>query len=265
MDTQYAYSNDSDHAPEHHRALAELLNPGSTERVRGLMDLTDKRCLDVGAGGGTYAYWLATKVGSHGQVVATDLRPQHIPPHPRMRILTHDIVTDPLPEPGTFDFADARLVLNHLVERRKAFHNLVSALAPGGWLLTEDFSSHPPEVWVAHTPDRGDAALLRDYHAAQLAVLDAHGNDRTWATTAHGAMVEAGLINVQTIVRSESWRGGGPGCRLIAAGLAQVRVELIGLGMKPVDLDRVQELLRNPEVELHGHHLYSTSGQRPAT
>jgi hypothetical protein len=96
-----------------------------------------------------------------------------------------------------------------------------------------------------------------------------HGSDRTWATTAHQAMVEEGLIDVETVVhgrdRAGLWRGGGAGCRLVAAGLAQLRPELIAAGMTSAELDEVRRLLADPAVVLRGHLLYGTSGHRPPT
>jgi SAM-dependent methyltransferase len=261
--SRYPFNNDSRHSPDHHRALSVLLDPGSSARTRALLNLTSKNCWEVGAGGGAFARWLATQVGDGGLVVATDVKPEHIQPHPRLQILAHDITTDPVPGGRKKDFVHARLLLNHLSSRREVLGTLVSALAPDGVLLTEDFYSHPPNEWVAYCPDPDDAALLRDFHAAYLAVLDAHGNSRAWSTQAHAAMLDEGLIDVETIVSSRSWRGGQPGgCELLTAGLAQLRDELVAQGVKPAELDRVQALFADPRVEFHGHHLYSTSGRR---
>jgi SAM-dependent methyltransferase len=261
----YVFDNDSEPAGQHHDALSTLLDGVSSSRVQRLLTLTGTRCWEVGAGRGGFARWLASKVGDHGTVLATDIKPPHGIASARLRVLRHDVTTDPTPDPHTWDLVHARLLLNHLPSRRQVLHTLASALAPGGVLLTEDWWSEPPGCWVAFTPNPRDAVLLRDYHTAQLAVLDRHGNDRTWATHAHTAMREEGLTDVTTVVSAQSWPGNSAGSRLVAAGLAQLRPELLDAGMTPERLDRVQELLADPAVELHGHRLYSTSGRRPTT
>ena len=53
------------------------------------------RCLEVGAGGGSVAFWLAEQVGQSGVVVATDLETDFLESeassHPGMEVLRHDI------------------------------------------------------------------------------------------------------------------------------------------------------------------------------
>ncbi|WP_432837709.1 class I SAM-dependent methyltransferase [Dactylosporangium sp. CA-092794] len=262
--SRYAYSNASGHAGDHHTALAELLDGASGQRVGGLLDLAGKRCLEVGAGGGSFALWLAEQVGPTGTVLATDITPRPVAAHPRLTVIAHDVTTDAIPEAGSWDVIHARLLLNHLPERRKVLAVLAAALAPGGYLVTEDFWSEPPASWVAFAPDRADRALLRDYHTAVLKVLDAHGNSRAWAAEAYTAMREEGLVSVETTVAARSWPGGGPGARLLAATLNQTRGDLIDIGgLDPAQLDRVQELLGDPDVVLHGHRMYTTSGRKP--
>src|SRR5258708_15435047 len=57
------------------------------------------RCLEVGAGRGSIARWLADRVGDLGAVMAIDLDTtlleQH--PHPNLEVRRLDILSDPLP------------------------------------------------------------------------------------------------------------------------------------------------------------------------
>jgi ubiquinone/menaquinone biosynthesis C-methylase UbiE len=57
------------------------------------------RCLEVGAGGGSVALWLAERVGPAGHVLATDLDPGWLAPadRPVVEIRRHDITRDPRP------------------------------------------------------------------------------------------------------------------------------------------------------------------------
>jgi 2-polyprenyl-3-methyl-5-hydroxy-6-metoxy-1,4-benzoquinol methylase len=262
VNNTYVFDNHSAFSADHHDALATLLNPTSAAYTRQLLRLDGARCLEIGAGTGSFAVWLADQVGTSGQVLATDIKPDRIPDHPGLRVIRHDIVAEVVPEAGSWDFIHCRLVLNHLPARRSVLATLAAALAPNGVLLTEDWWSEPPEVWVAYTPDPADAVLLRAYHRASLAVLDAHGNDRSWATGAHQAMRAEGLAAVRTWVNAESWPGGSPGTRLLGATACQTRDELIEQGLTAAELDRVVALFRDPQTTFHGHRLYSTAGRR---
>ena len=53
--------------------LEAALDPVTHERLAGLGVGPGWRCLEVGAGGGAVAFWLAKRVAPDGLVVATDL------------------------------------------------------------------------------------------------------------------------------------------------------------------------------------------------
>jgi SAM-dependent methyltransferase len=262
--TEYACDNGSDQASLHHRSLASLLDPVSSARIGHLMpDLTGKRCLEVAYGGGSFALWLASRVGPDGTVLATDLKPLPLRPPGNLRAIAHNIVTDPVPEPGSWDLIHARLLLNHLHSRRDVLAKLAQALAPGGVLVTEDWQSATPDRLVAYAPTQTVRLTLQRFHAAQLAVLDAHGNDRDWATDAHQAMRDEGLVRVRTETSAESWNGGTDGARLMLATAGQVREEMLASGhITEQQLDELPDILQNPDVSIHGHRLYTTSGWR---
>jgi 2-polyprenyl-3-methyl-5-hydroxy-6-metoxy-1,4-benzoquinol methylase len=262
MSGSYVFDNHSTFADIHHQALSALLDPCSAAYTTELLSLPGAHCLEVGAGAGSFAAWLAGQVGAAGQVLATDLKPDRIPVRPQLTALTHDIVTEKVPEPGSWQLIHCRLVLNHLPARREVLAKLAAALAPGGVLLTEDWWSEPPEVFVAYTPEPADAELLRAYHRAALAILDAHGNTRAWAAAAHRAMREEDLTGVRTRVTAGSWPGGSPGTALLTASVGQTRAELLAHGLTATDLDRCLTLFRDPATTFHGHRLYSTSGSR---
>ena len=259
----YAFDNESGFAEAHHAALATLLDRATQDRIGDLLNLAGTACLEVAAGGGSVATWLAEQVGPGGRVVATDTKPDLIPSHPRLSVLRHDITTG---TPGDgYDLVHARLLLNHLPRRRTALHNLARALRPGGVLVTEDFWPTAPGDFVACAMSPDDAMLLRRYQLAHLQVLADHGNDRTWSRRALIAFLEEGLVDVHTTVAGGTWRGGGPGCRLLIAGMGQLREPLLAAGLNAADLDHLRALLADPSVVLHGHLLYSTSGRRPDT
>jgi SAM-dependent methyltransferase len=255
-----AFGNDSRYAQLHHDAVALLVDPFTQWRIGGLLDLTGKRCLEIAAGSGSVASWLAEQVGEHGYVLATGVSPGHTQV-PRLSVVQHDITTGS-PPGADYDLAHVRLLLSHLPQRRHILYRLVTTLKPDGVLLTQDWMPATPEEFVLAAPGDEEAELITRFHRTHLRVSAKRGNDRSWAQRAHLAMLEEGLVDVETVTYSSTWPGGGPGCRLMAAGLAQLRPQLIAAGMMPLDLDQVRDLLHDPGLVLRGHLLYSTSGRR---
>src|SRR3954469_7130089 len=136
MQNRYLLDNGGAEAPARLAALSDLFDD-TTKRL-----LTDRgvdvgwHCLEVGAGNGTIAAWLASRVGASGTVLATDIDTRHLAPlaGPNLVVQQHDISTDALPE-GAFDLIHIRLVLNNVPEWRQVMRKLVAALKPGGWLV----------------------------------------------------------------------------------------------------------------------------------
>jgi 2-polyprenyl-3-methyl-5-hydroxy-6-metoxy-1,4-benzoquinol methylase len=261
MDKAYVFDNDHELAGLHHEAVAALLDRFTQYRISGLIDLKGKRCLEVAAGTGSIAVWLADQVGPDGSVLATDLKPRAIPLRGNLTVMEHDI-TGGTPLGEDYDLIHVRLLLNHLPQRRHILHRLATALRPGGVLLTEDYSPTRSIDLVIHARTIEDATLLEQFQATHYRVLTSHGNDRAWSRHAVLAMMEEGLIDVQAVMHGETWRGSRPGCQFMAAGVVQLRGELVAFGMADAQLDRVVELLDDPGLLLHGHILYSTSSHK---
>ena len=127
------------------RRRLELLearyDPLTFRRLDALGPALDWSCLEVGAGAGSVARFLAERVGRGGRVIATDLDPRFLARADRLpgnvEVRRHDILTDPLEE-AAFDLVHCRALLCHLDEPVVALTRMVSALRPGGWLLVED-------------------------------------------------------------------------------------------------------------------------------
>jgi SAM-dependent methyltransferase len=121
--------------------LEAIFDPLSRQR-RALVQ-PGWRCLEVGAGRGSMARWLAQQVGEHGRVVATDIDTTYLQRLnvPNLDIRSHNILNDPLDEldPGSFDLVCARLMLFWLAGKQEdALRRMVECLRPGGWLIDED-------------------------------------------------------------------------------------------------------------------------------
>jgi ubiquinone/menaquinone biosynthesis C-methylase UbiE len=259
----YPFDNRRESSRNQHRGLSALLDDFTTARISGLLGLRGKRCLEVGAGGGSIALWLADQVGPDGSVLATDLKPEQIPSHERLTVLRHDLVNEPAPE-GEFDFIHVRLVLNHLPERREILHRLVGTLAPGGIILNEDWDATRTDLVVAApTPEAGE--LYRLYQETiGPKILARAGTDRSWARRVHSHLLEEGLSNVDTLVHSRNWTGGSAGAQLVISSLDQLRADFLANGISEAQLDEMRAVMEDPQLVVNGHLLFSTSGQRPA-
>lgn len=100
------------------------------------------RCLEIGAGGGSIARWMADRVGPTGRALAIDLDTrwfQH-DGSAQLEVLQLDVVTGAIPE-GPWDLIHERLVLQHVPARLDVLDRLIAQLAPGGWLVVEDFDT----------------------------------------------------------------------------------------------------------------------------
>ena len=264
----YALSNDHAYSAAHHEALAELLDPATTARLTTLATslggFSGSRCLVLGAGGGSIARWLANQVGPLGQVIATDLDIRHIPSHPQLCAIRHDL-RDPLPDQvvdGDFDLICLRLVLLHIAEREQILAHLARLLTPGGVILIEDWAPLRTQDEVIVAAPSPEAAELygRFQHTLGTKVFEESGLDPTWARRVHPLLLAVGLVDVHTEIHASYWRHSDPGRRMIAAVLDQVRPRLRE-HFTDDDLGRVLQLLDDPGLIIHGHPMYATSGR----
>src|SRR5690349_21621401 len=133
-----------DHAWELERVrlagLEAALDPGTREHLTRLGAVPGARVLEIGAGGGSVAFWLAGRVAPNGKVVATDLETDFLeseaPRYPSLEVLRHDIAADD--PPTGFDVVHARWLVEWLPDKRGALRRMASALRPGGVVLIEE-------------------------------------------------------------------------------------------------------------------------------
>lgn len=257
---RYVFDNDSVHAREQHRCLAEMLDPMTTLRLARLGVGDGWNCLEVGAGGGSVAGWLASRVAPSGQVLATDVKPAHLPSAPGLRVQQHDVVRDPLPE-STFDLIYARLVLIHLPQRLAVLGKLARALRPGGWLQLDEFDiSYGPALLMPSTRAR---ERYERFLAAKIRVMDAAGADGAWGQRVPQAMRDAGLADIDTRAELQLWDGGSPGTRLLIHHTHHLREKFLAAGMTDRQLAEVREVMTDPAFRAMSCPIYSVQGRRP--
>ena len=186
--------------------LARHEDPGTIACLERIGVAEGWVCLEVGAGAGTIAQWLAHRVGPDGRVVATDIDTTVLEPlaAPPLEILRHDVVRDAL-EPESFDLVHARQVLMHLPEREEVLAKLAAAVKPGGWLLIEDSdaSTDGPEGTVPEAMQ----ALYRKVVGEIYAFVASRGIDPHFGTRLFGLLGRLGLLDVRAEGRLRVHRG----------------------------------------------------------
>lgn len=182
--------------------LERLFDPES--RRRRAFAQPGWRCLEIGAGRGSMAAWLARHVGEAGEVVATDIDVSFLEPPQlaNLRVVEHDFLADALDvlEPGTYDLVCARLFLFHLIGReQEVVDRMAECLAPGGWLLVEE-------------GDRGTAGPVDASHPAYEEFHAAWKAGEWWTSRGFDPYIgrklpvlftRAGLENVRSEVTAE--------------------------------------------------------------
>ncbi len=221
-------------------------------------------CLDIGAGGGSIARWLASRVGSSGRVLATDLDRRLLERallgHP-VEVRQHNIVHDDLPE-RSFDLVHERLVLIHLRERVAALARMVSALRPGGWLLTEDFDSAIGSDLFVDQPSEGEALGNRILPAVR-ALLAQRGADTALGHKLPQLLRDAGLEDVHADAY-QAIAGGKAIRQLQQANIRQVADQLVAQELVARDeLERYLSLLEEGKVRPRSPLLVSACGRCP--
>ncbi|MEU5694076.1 methyltransferase [Actinosynnema sp. NPDC020468] len=245
---------------EQHRFLAAAYDPITFARLARTGVRRGWRCLEVGAGGGSVAHWLAARVAPPGTVLATDLEPRFVPPARGLTVTRHDLARDPLAE-REFDLVHARLVLRQLPNREDVLRRLVRALKPGGWLQVDEFDNDYAPVLLA--PDRNSAALYEEYLAARDRMFSAAGVDHTWGRKVARAMTAAGLVDVDPMPVVQPWTSGSPAVRLLRLHTVELRDPLVAEGMNDDKLAAVRAVLDDDRFRASSSVFYSVLGRRP--
>jgi SAM-dependent methyltransferase len=174
MTARYTFPNAWELARRRLELLEACHDPGSFRRAAALGVGPGSRCLDAGAGAGSFARWLADRTGD---VLAVDIDVRLVEEiaAPGLEVRRHDLAHDELPR-GEFDFVHTRLVLIHVPERDAVLRRLADALRPGGVLLVEEDDIDPlattkgayREAWDAVLELTGAAGLDGEWGAAAV-------------------------------------------------------------------------------------------------
>jgi SAM-dependent methyltransferase len=216
------------------------------------------RCLEAGAGGGSIAAWMAERVAPDGSVLAVDLDTTHVEPLAGgvLEVRRHDLLLDDLPA-GAFDLAHERSVLSWLGDG-EALSRLVASLAPGGWLLAEDFD------WAIHGSTDGSAVVAKAYEVI-ISLLEGVGYQRHYGRTLLRRLERAGLEDTDGEARSYVLRGGSPGTAFDRYSILAHRDAILATGaLTESELDETLRFLEDPVELVLTPVLFAAWGRKPA-
>ena len=203
--------------------LLECLFDPASRRRRDLVR-PGWQCLEVGAGRGSMAVWLAERVGSSGRVVATDIDVSYLERLnlPNLEVRQHNILDDPLDMlgAGSFDLVCSRLVLFWLVGKQElALRRMVGCLRPGGWLVDEDGD------WGTVAPVDPEHRHYSSYHAAWRGGewWASRGYDPVFGRKLPALFERSGLQSIRHEASAEVVRGGSSWSRCWQQSLEGIR------------------------------------------
>lgn len=259
--TPYLLANAAAQAEARFEALSTLFDQVTFDHLDRVGIRPGWRCWEVGAGGPSVAAWMALRVGPAGQVVATDIDTSRLPQDLRdVHVCRHDVAADP--PPGTaFDVVHARLVLTHVPDRHEALRRMVGALAPGGWLVVEDFDPAllPAACIEVSSPTQREANKIR---RGFVDLLAGRGVDLYFGRKLPRLFRELGLREVGA---DAHFPVANPAARqLEAANTAQVAAALVnGEHATGDEIDRYLDALAAGELDIATPPLISAWGRVP--
>jgi len=240
--------------------LEQLYDPASRRR-RALVQ-PGWRCLEIGAGRGSMARWLAEQVGPSGHVVATDIDTRYLQRLgvPNLEVLEHNILRDPLEVlgPGSFDLVCSRLMLFHLKGRQEAaIRQMVRCLRPGGWLVDEDadWGTAAP-VDPAHPRYDGYRRVWRDGEW-----WTDRGYDKAFGQKLPALFERCGLQDIRHEAATEVVRGGSPWARWWIPTLEVINELGGGDESSRRELEAITTALADPTVWLLREVLHACRGR----
>jgi SAM-dependent methyltransferase len=222
----YTLPNNWEFADERLALLGAAYDPPSIALAQRLGVRAGWRCLEAGAGGGSFARWLCSATLPGGRVLAVDADPRHLADLPDRggEVEQIDLAADELPE-REFDFVHTRLVLLHIAQRDKILERLARALAPGGLLMLEEGD----EFGVLDEMKGAFGDVWRVFaRSTEIA-----GANQAWARDLPVHLDALGLVDVEADAEIPMFRGGSPLARMWNLTWVQIHEQLVKHGVSP--------------------------------
>jgi SAM-dependent methyltransferase len=250
----YLLEHDWELEPRRLRLLEEHADPTSARRLAATGVGAGWCCLEVGAGRGSVARWLANQVGPTGEVLALDLETGLLEDleEPNIEVMCGDVLDADLPE-DSFDLIHTRLVLMHIPERARAIERMVSLLRPGGWFVVEELD------WMA---------LLTDPNADRIELFRAFRDalptiDFECGRAVLGELREAGLTDTTADFRVDVVEGATPLAQWEQLSIQALTDHVLSAGTATVEQIAAQlAALEDPDYLGHGWTWIGARGRR---
>ena len=228
MPVSHDYVYDQGYAEERTRlaGIESLWDPGSQALLDELGIGPGWRCLEVGAGGGSLVQWMASRGAA---VTAIDIDIRFIEPlaGEAIEVRRVDIRTDELPR-NAFDLVHARLVLEHLPDRRQIIDKLAAALTAGGWLVIEDYD------WTGLSVEDADPQFDRVSEAV-ITFMQQAGFDPRYGQRVVADLAAAGLADVRGEGRARVIDSSSPGFDFFRLSFDSLRDAVVAAGLLSSD------------------------------
>jgi SAM-dependent methyltransferase len=206
--------------------MEALWDPGSRALLDELGIGRGWNCLEVGAGGGSIVAWMAGR-GAH--VTAIDIDTRFIEPlaSDAIDVRRLDIRTDELPQ-AEFDLVHARLVLEHLSDRRQILDRLAATLRPGGWIVIEDYD------WSCFGFE-GDDPGMNKVTEGIMSFMQKAGYERDYGRRVVDQIADAGFTDVRGEGRVRVIDSTSPGFNFFRLSFESLRGAIVEAGMISAD------------------------------
>ena len=225
---------DSEDEPELRRLqqIEAALDPASKSFLLETAPVGGWKCLEVGAGAGSIANWLADTVGPAGSVVALDVNPRFLRRDTRANV---EIIRQDMREwerSGAFDLVHARYVLIHVPDPERAIERMVASLRSSGWIALEE----PDFVTARFVGGATEhAAAFQRVNAAIDAMFRSRGMDPALGARLPAALGKFGLTPVHVESEAHLVQGGSPMALMMRASTEQLRAKYVATGLASED------------------------------
>ena len=217
------------------------------------------RCLDVGAGRGSVAKMLSTRIGTSGSVVAADIDLRFLTGLPgNVEVRRHDIEAEDMGR-SLYDLVHCRATLMWLREPAKALQRMMRALKPGGWLLAEELDwgfcnvgGHPDAAWATEYMH----ALFKRHEAAGI-------RHPYFGRTLAVCVAGAGFDDLNGELAATIGLEGSSALEVIRLTVRALRGPSITLGESASDLDRLDAALASPRATCVGITSIGVQARKP--
>ena len=261
----FADDSPADREEERLLALEALCDGETTRRLDALGVAAGWRCLEVAAGRGSIARWLARRAGPSGRVVATDLNPRFLRGAAlpgNIEVREHDVLERDF-EPRAYDLVHARALLVHMPDPGRTVARLAAAVRPGGWLLIEEADFSMFRASDAHYPGAGqfDVSVRRLLDAIRGAgIWDGCLGHRTPLFVERLGFERSGYHCAPFMARG----GDDPGGKFWSLTFPLSGSALVADGsISQPDLDHVLACLADPAFRFIAGVLFGAWGRRP--